>query len=56
VPPVPNDSAIALALEAAAEECPDERGEILLEAAAAWQRAGDGARGRALRSSRGQDQ
>jgi hypothetical protein len=45
---VPNDSATALALEAEAEECPSERGEILLEAAAAWQRAGDGAQSRAL--------
>jgi SEC-C motif len=48
VPPVPNDSATALALDAEAEECPSERGEILLEAAAAWQRAGDGAQSRAL--------
>lgn len=37
----------AAALEAEAEECPEERGELLLEAAAAWRRAGraDRARG-----------
>jgi hypothetical protein len=34
----------AAALEAEAEEYPDERGEILLEAAKAWRRAGESGR------------
>jgi tetratricopeptide (TPR) repeat protein len=38
----------AAALEAEAEEYPDERGEILLEAAAAWRRAGRADRARDL--------
>jgi tetratricopeptide (TPR) repeat protein len=38
----------ASALEAEAEEYPDERGEILLEAAAAWRRAGRSDRAREL--------
>jgi tetratricopeptide (TPR) repeat protein len=38
----------AAALEAEAEEYPDERGEILLEAAAAWRRAGRDDRARDL--------
>lgn len=38
----------AAALEAEAEEYPDERGEILLEAAEAWRRAGQPARANAL--------
>jgi tetratricopeptide (TPR) repeat protein len=38
----------AIALEPEAEEYPDERGEILLEAAAAWRRAGRADRAREL--------
>lgn len=45
---VPNETARALALEAEAEEHPEERGEILMEAAATWRRAGDDARASAL--------
>jgi len=42
-PPVPSESLVqeAAALEADADEYPDQRGEILLEASAAWRRAGD---------------
>jgi tetratricopeptide (TPR) repeat protein len=39
---------VAAALEAEAEEYPDERGEILLEAAEAWRRAGRSDRAREL--------
>jgi hypothetical protein len=45
---VPNETARALALEAEAEEWPEERGEILMEAAATWRRTGDDARASAL--------
>jgi hypothetical protein len=38
---VPNETADALDLEAEALEYPDDRGEILMEAAAAWRRADD---------------
>jgi hypothetical protein len=45
---VPKQSTVALDLEAEAREYPDDRGEILVEAAAAWRRAGDDARASAL--------
>ena len=45
---MPNETAHALALEAEAEEYPEERGEILMEAAATWRRTGDDARARVL--------
>lgn len=45
---MPNETAHALALEAEAEEYPEERGEILMEAAATWRRTGDDVRARAL--------
>jgi hypothetical protein len=38
---VPNPTADALDLEAQATEYPEDRGELLMEAAAAWRRAGD---------------
>jgi tetratricopeptide (TPR) repeat protein len=45
---VPNETADALELEEQAEEYPEDRGEILMEAAAAWRRAGDDLRARTL--------
>ena len=45
---MPDETAHALALEAEAEEYPEERGEILMEAAATWRRTGDAARARVL--------
>ena len=45
---MPKQSTAALDLEAEAREYPDDRGEILMEAAAAWRRAGDDARASAL--------
>jgi len=45
---VPNETADALDLEAEALEYPDDRGEILMEAAAAWRRAGDDLRATTL--------
>ena len=45
---MPNETADALDLEAEALEYPDDRGEILMEAAAAWRRAGDDLRATTL--------
>jgi hypothetical protein len=45
---VPNETTDALELEDQAEEYPEDRGEILMEAAAAWRRAGDGLRATTL--------
>jgi hypothetical protein len=45
---VPNETADALDLEAEALEYPDDRGEILIKAAAAWRRAGDDLRATTL--------
>jgi hypothetical protein len=45
---VANETVVARELEVEAEQYPEERGEILLEAAGAWRRAGDHARARVL--------